>query len=219
MTKPSCCLGSCPSVRPSDSKSVSLPRRTRPAPSAHGTGRAGAPHRDRRARHRVAGRRVAARATDGARRAHGQREDDTRPRHRRTHDRIAWLGRVHRRPTHARRPRLGAPGRRRRHVDDPPPRRHTVRLVRRHPAPQQRVRARGTRRRAHTLQGRCGAPHRTRPRIQRRLRAPWRPCRQRLAARGCGAPALGTTTKTAVGQSDSPTVRQYELRREWDAID
>ena len=166
---------------------VSLPRRARSAPPATRTGHACAPHRDRIARRRAARRRAAARQAYGARRQHGQWEDDARPRDRRGHGVLAWLGGLHRRAAHARRTRLGASGRRRRDVDDPSARHHAGRLVRRRPAAQWRLRARRARRRAvaHARGGR--ASHTARARIERDVRRDGRSNGRRHAARRRGA--------------------------------
>jgi hypothetical protein len=175
-----------------------LSRRACPAPSSSCTGRAGAPHRHRITRRCAAGRRVAPRPAHGARGRHGEWQDDTRTTHRPGHHRIAWLGGLHRRPTYPRRTRLDPPRPRGRDVHDSPPRSHARRLVRRHPASQQRLCARGARWRTHALQGRRRAPHGARARVQRRPRPPWRPRGSSLAARWRRAPGCRTTKKAAV---------------------
>ena len=180
------------------SRTHALSRRACPAPSSSCTGRTGAPHRHRVTRRCAAGRRVAPGPTHGTRWRHGERQDDTRATHRPGHHRIAWLGGLDRRPAYPRRTRLDPSRSRGRDVHDPPSRSHACRLVRRHPAPQQCLCARGARWRTHALQGCRRTSYGTRARVQRRPRSPWRPCGSSLATRWCRAPGCRTTKKAAV---------------------
>ena len=169
-------------AHPSPRPRVALPRRARSAPPAPRSGHPRASHGHRVARRRAAGRRVAARQTHRARRQHGQWEDHARPRDRRGHGVRAWLGGLHRRHAHARRTRLGASGRRRRSVDDPPARRHARCLVRRRPAAQWRLRARRAGQRATALARGGRASHTARARIERGVRRDGRSNWRRYAA-------------------------------------
>ena len=145
-----------------------------PSPSSFGS----SPHRRRRRRRsrpgsrrstrccRVVGSHAGGSPSSSVRRGAGRPPSPARSW---SYRRRSRLGGVRGRAANARPARLGAPRRRGRGVDDPSARRHACRMVRRRPAPQRRLRARGARRCATLTQVRRGATHPSRARRQLRL--------------------------------------------------
>ncbi len=187
-----------------------VPRRTPPAtgrrhcpPAPLGSGEWRL-HRDRGARCRALRWRAPLRATDGDRGTAREREDDPGPGDRRPGAGRPTMGCLHRRRAHPRPRRLGRIGHDRAALDcatsrRPPlspspdgrrgtgdggnrtPPRGPRPMVRRRPAAQRRLRARGARRRGTAGPGRGGPPHATGAREPCRLRGPARRGRRHAA--------------------------------------